>query len=118
MLLADLGKFFKRRVPQANPAVDAADLDLAQLRLFEFAPSDECPTRVMLPIPAGDGLEILAHQVHVVPDKWTLDLDARLGESFGFSMVTDEIWKDNELFELNGEVVARFTDHTCEGMTA
>lgn len=31
-------------------------------------------------------------------------------ESFGFSMVTDEIWKDGNIFEVNGEVVARYKE--------
>jgi hypothetical protein len=93
-------------------------------------PIDQLRRYEMFPINVETVTEIEAsfEDPHYLSKTYTLGMYANtLGadgpcrarfESFGFSMVTDEIWKDNELFELNGEVVARFTNHTCEGMTA
>lgn len=89
-----------------------------QLRRYEMFPLDiDTPVRIQDSI-VSNMISTREYCLGMYANALAADGPCRARfESFGFSMVTDEIWKDNELFELNGEVVARFTNHTCEGMT-
>jgi hypothetical protein len=71
---------FGRRIPQADTRIDAADLDLAQLRMRDFAPRPDRAAGVPVAIPRADLHHVVARQVRVGVDETLLAFEPCLLE--------------------------------------
>jgi len=61
--------FVRRRIPQADAWIDAADLDLAQLRVRDLAPWADRATGIPVAVPRADPDHVVARQVRVIVDE-------------------------------------------------
>src|SRR6266850_5904078 len=99
LALADFGQELVRRVVQAHELGNAADLDLAELRVLEALPRAEHAPLVALAVQLGELEQVLAREVAVEVDEALLPLDSQAREQIpqlarvgdGAARVIDEV---------------------------
>ena len=69
LALAHRGQLVERRVPDPDTRIDAADLDLAELRVVELAPRRERATSVLVLVPPRELDDVRARDALVVLDE-------------------------------------------------